>query len=143
MDVGSTTVKEEQFVRLDVEQCYDEFLELIWRQGGSLGVPQILEEGDPRSGRGCARRVGLFIVERVVEAERGQFLEYTIEKPWPTSYNRARVSFQDVEGNTVITWTSNFTPFPCCGWLRFVVSWAFRQLLADLAEAAKEKTEPR
>ena len=24
-------------------------------------------------------------------------------------YNRARVSFQDVEGNTVITWTSNFT----------------------------------
>ena len=34
-------------------------------------------------------------------------------------------------------------PFPCCGWLRFVVSWAFRQLLADLAEAAKEKTEPR
>ena len=36
--------------------------------GGSLGVPQILEEGDPRSGRGCARRVGLCIVERVVEA---------------------------------------------------------------------------
>lgn len=36
--------------------------------GGSLGVPQILDQGDPSSGRGCARRVGLCIVERVVEA---------------------------------------------------------------------------
>ncbi|CAK9005661.1 unnamed protein product [Durusdinium trenchii] len=109
MDGGSVTVKEEQFVRLEVESCYEMFLEVVWRQGGGLGAPRIVEEGEP-SGRHCARRVGLCIVERIQEAERGKFIEYTIDKgPWPTSYNRARVSFEALDGGTLVTWRSNFT----------------------------------
>lgn len=38
-------------------------------QGGGLGAPRIVEEGEP-SGRHCARRVGLCIVERIQEALR-------------------------------------------------------------------------
>ncbi|CAK9046185.1 Aurora kinase [Durusdinium trenchii] len=120
--VGRVAIQllQEQFVRLEVESCYEMFLEVVWRQGlegkesadsggGGLGAPRIVEEGEP-SGRHCARRVGLCIVERIQEAERGKFIEYTIDKgPWPTSYNRARVSFEALDGGTLVTWRSNFT----------------------------------
>ncbi|CAK9005659.1 unnamed protein product [Durusdinium trenchii] len=105
-------------------------------RGGGLGAPRIVEEGEP-SGRHCARRVGLCIVERIQEAERGKFIEYTIDKgPWPTSYNRARVSFEALDGGTLVTWRSNFTPFFGCWWLSSVVGLAFRTMLGTLAAAA-------
>eukprot|EP00913_Durusdinium_trenchii_P015706 g14759.t1 len=69
--VGRVAIQllQEQFVRLEVESCYEMFLEVVWRQGGGLGAPRIVEEGEP-SGRHCARRVGLCIVERIQEALR-------------------------------------------------------------------------
>lgn len=43
------------------------FLEHVWRLGGGLGTPRLLEVGDA-DGRGCERRVAGCIVERIQEA---------------------------------------------------------------------------
>ncbi|CAE7937815.1 Aurkb, partial [Symbiodinium necroappetens] len=112
MDVGSRTVEVQQLVEMDPESCYDAFLSKVWKEGGGLGTPKILQEGDPVTGADCVRQVALGIVEHILQGQRGDHLEYVIEDgPWPASYNRARVDFRSAgQGQTCVTWTSNFTP---------------------------------
>ncbi|CAJ1416263.1 unnamed protein product [Effrenium voratum] len=137
MDVGSCTVTEEQLVALEPGRCHDQFLEVIWRQGGGIGEATILEPGDS-SGAGCVRGVAR-LVEHILEGKHGEFLEYVIEKgPYPVSYNRARVTFTASGDGTLVTWTSNFTPYFGLGWvLPWVVRTAYRKMLKTLVDSVE------
>mmetsp|Transcript_48491 Transcript_48491/g.113173 ORF Transcript_48491/g.113173 Transcript_48491/m.113173 type:complete len:145 (+) Transcript_48491:3-437(+) len=139
MDVGSRTETVEELVPLDPGSCYDAFLSRVWKEGGGLGTPKILEEGDPVTGAGCIRQVALGIFEHIHVGHHGDFLEYVIEKgPWPTSYNRARVEFRKSEGGTLVSWTSNFTPsFWGAGpLLSLTIRKSFQTMLNSLAQGA-------
>ena len=52
---------------------FEAFLERVWRLGGGLGTPRLLELGDA-DGRGCERRVAGCIVERIREAKTTELL---------------------------------------------------------------------
>merc|ERR1712039_508935 len=129
-----------QVVDLAPDRCFDHWVKEVWIAGGGLGAARIIEEGDPTSRAGCVRGVAGGIVEAILVAERGKFVEYTVRSgPFPVRYHRGRVDFQAQGGSssTLVTWTCSYTPVFCLGPIvSQVIKISFRTMLGHLAKSA-------
>merc|ERR1712048_557302 len=100
--------------------------------------------GDPKTGQGCIRQVPGCIVEEILEAELGEFVEYRVKSgPFPVSYHRGKVDFLEApNGETTVVWSVNFTPYRCCGPLvSGIIHLMFPIVLGTLAKAACKRSK--
>jgi hypothetical protein len=135
-------------------EAYDQWMETIWRSGGGLGTPTILETGDTSSGLGCRRQVGGGVIELIESAQKPDTLSYGIKGgPFPVSTHRGTVCFTWYRGgygstcvDTLIEWECEYTPsmigsvLCCCGvGLSCIISTSFSTMLGTLESKNKEK----
>jgi hypothetical protein len=119
MDKGLKTWKKEIVVDGTPEQVHSIFLEDVWWQGGFpswvlLRTYEIHPQED-RAGTGGVRQVPCFLQEKILNAEFGSYVEYTVErKVWfAVSYHLGRVIFESIEdgsNKSRVIWHINYTP---------------------------------
>ena len=119
---GTNTVKFEVLVHQDPIEAHKIFLEKTWWRGG-LPVPAIpyvtgtyvVQKANDEAGTGGVREVPLFLQERILKAELGKYIEYTVERRvwFPVTSHLGLVSFHQAgPGATRVVWEINFTPKP-------------------------------
>lgn len=112
----------------DRQRAYDQWLQVVWRQGGGLPPCVVLEPGDPITGAGSVRRMSGCIKERILEAERPSRVVYTfVSGPFPIKNHRGEVTFHaptatSVADSTVLEWQVQYTPtFWGTDWLLYAI----------------------
>eukprot|EP00043_Microstomoeca_roanoka_P008351 m.80453 g.80453 ORF g.80453 m.80453 type:complete len:137 (-) comp14209_c0_seq3:72-482(-) len=83
-------------VPFSVSESYRRWLDCVWINGGGLGKPDIIDEGDPSNNHlGCIRRVPGGIQEKIVEVKTDDFISYKIiSGPFPVRSHFATVTFK-------------------------------------------------
>eukprot|EP00048_Salpingoeca_helianthica_P000010 m.38582 g.38582 ORF g.38582 m.38582 type:complete len:140 (+) comp10005_c1_seq1:28-447(+) len=138
----SATVETNILLPCSASTAFTRFLDVVWRQGGGMGTPTILVEGDS-DGVGCLRRVALGIEELITGATHGSQINYKIAKfsiLMPMSTHAGVVRFEEHEGNTLVIWKCDFTPsFWGVEWLlRWTISYAFNNMLSALRASFRD-----
>lgn len=89
-------------VNLSLVQAYDAFMAYIWWDGGAPpGL--VTKEDDERSGQGSIRSVPGGIHEKILTAEHGNFLEYTLTKngPFPVTTHLGKITFKKEDNKDI------------------------------------------
>eukprot|EP00730_Choanoeca_flexa_P001404 TRINITY_DN10619_c0_g2_i7.p1 TRINITY_DN10619_c0_g2~~TRINITY_DN10619_c0_g2_i7.p1 ORF type:complete len:139 (+),score=10.29 TRINITY_DN10619_c0_g2_i7:287-703(+) len=133
------SLQEEITVTASQEAAFQGWLQYIWREGGGMGKPRIINDGDA-DGVGMQRRVPGAIVEEITALERFRCIEYTIAKgPFPCSTHTAKVTFEPLQNDaTKVTWQCTITPYWGFGWF---VSWLVPFVFARMLSHMKDQLE--
>ncbi|KAH9261032.1 hypothetical protein BASA81_000736 [Batrachochytrium salamandrivorans] len=123
MDQGTQRFSAEIVVNADPVTAHKLFVSRVWWGGGfpwylPLPASGVIEPQQDESGKGSIRQVPGFIQEQILDAQLGEYLEYTLKRKlfMPISYHRGRVSFSQVEeGKTLVKWDVSYTPLPVVG----------------------------
>lgn len=123
MDKGTHTHVAETLVFAPAELVHKTFLSRVWWGGGfpsymPLPASGVAQKPKNEAGVGAIRQVPGFILEEILDAKMGEFIEYTLKRKMfmPVSYHRGRVSFFPAgPGCTRVVWTVSYTPFPVVG----------------------------
>lgn len=135
-------------VQCDQQSAYDQWLQVVWRQGGGLPPCEVLEPGDPTTGADCLRLVSGCIRERILETERPSKVVYTIVSgPFPIKDHRGEITFQaptdgdgSAAGATVVQWRVQYSPTVWgIDWLlHAIMQGVFNWMLSTLAKEVKK-----
>lgn len=87
------------------------------------------------------RRVTFGIVEKILSTDSPKSITYTIVSgSIPLKTHLGEVTFEEVDGKTVINWQCTFTPYYGVGWLMTpIIRFSFKSMLSHL-NAIIEKT---
>jgi len=126
------------------------FTQVVWYDLGFQTMPLLnmlpfagIHKVGDENGVGCVRVVpGAWlpmIKEEILAVEPGK-INYRVKSgPFPVSYHKGTVLFEEEGDSTRVTWTVEYVPFPLCdGVTRFLVWFMFPNGLKALEKAILE-----
>lgn len=119
--------------------AFEQFKEVVWKGLGFQSLPllgmlppaKIVKKGE-KDGKGQIRAVpGAWMPlmqEEILGVKENEQIVYTVKKgPFPASYHRGQVDFEDLgDGRTRIVWSVKMKPYTgCFGVTKFLVYFMF------------------
>lgn len=65
-------------IKASQDDCYKNWIDVVFKNGGGLGLPLILEYGDRDSHVGLKRQVTGGIIEEILATDQPNSIEYTV-----------------------------------------------------------------
>ena len=133
-------VEIQQRIAAPIETVWAHYTDYVgWTEWAGLGRVRIAREGTPApNGVGCVREVsnlGMKLVEEVLSFEPPRRMTYRVVRGAPIRDYLAEVVFDPCDGQTLVTWRSQFNSrLPGLGGvMRVFIARLFRTALRNLA----------
>lgn len=125
----------------DAQKAYEQWLQVVWVQGGGMGAVTVENKGDANH-VGHLRRVAMGIREKILETQPGRKIVYTVVSgPIPLKEHLGEVFFEEAanKASTEVKWRCTYTPYWGVGWaMGYTISFAFSRMLATLKSSVSK-----